>query len=167
MRKFLFSTVLLMFCLAANAQTKAVKFGPFGFIFGNYNARYEMGLNETSSLQFGANAYSYKLFDEKVSGFGLDAGYRYYFKEAIKGPYITPVINFDANKTTLLGQDGNFTLLGASALVGWQWVTGGGFLVDFGLGYGFASEISKDDVLEGEDYARSGARIQFTLGYAW
>ena len=107
MKKLLLSTLVLFLGLSLNAQTNAIKLGPFGFIFGNYNARYEMGIGEASSVQLGANAYSYKLFDEKVSGFGLDLSYRYYFKQAIAGPYITPVINFDSNKTTLLGEEGN------------------------------------------------------------
>lgn len=167
MKKLLFSTLLVLFALGLNAQTNAVKVGPFGFIFGNYNARYEMGLNETSSIQIGANVYSYDFLDNKVSGFGLDGSYRYYFNEAISGPYVSPVINFDFNNTTLGGVEGNFSLLGVSGLVGWQWVTGSNFVIDLSLGYGFASEVSKDDALDAEDYSRSGPRFGFTIGYAW
>ncbi len=162
-----FIGVFVLMALGTSAQTNAVKVGPFGFLLGNYNARYEMGLNEKSSVQLGANIYRYELFDNDVSGFGVDASYRYYFREAISGPYLSPVLNFDFNNTTLLGEEGNFSLLGLSGLVGWQWVTNSSFVIDFNLGFGFRAEVSKDDTLNSEDYSGTGPRIGFTIGYAW
>lgn len=164
MKNFLF-TILFFTIFVGSAfsqQTQAVKIGPLGFLFGNYNLRYERALGEKSSAQVGANFFDYELFDEGVSGFGIDLGYRYYFKEAIEGAYVSPALGFDFASVG----DFKYSSLGLGATVGYQWVSGGGFVVDLGLGYGYSVEVSKDDALL-NDYNRGGVRFTFALGYAF
>ncbi|MFZ1704920.1 MAG: DUF3575 domain-containing protein [Saprospiraceae bacterium] len=159
---FLTLVLLVVFIGTSVAQTQAIKVGPLGFLLGNYNARYEKAISDKGSVQVGANFYDYELFEESVSGFGIDLGYRYYFREAIRGGYVSPNLGFDFNKSG----DFNFSLLNLGATVGYQWVAGGGFVVDLGLGYGYAIEMSKDDSLL-DDYSRGFPKFTFALGYAF
>nr|HMP31715.1 DUF3575 domain-containing protein [Saprospiraceae bacterium] len=150
MKKHLFTLSLITFISIVTYSQQAVKVGPLGFILGNYNLRYEKGISEKGSVQVGANFYNYKLFSLKTTGFGVDAGYRYYFKEAIKGGYVAPALGFQTNTTSVSSTDntsGSFSLLGLGATAGYQWITSGNFVVDFGLGYGYNAQLSKSEVL--------------------
>ncbi len=170
-KSFLTFILLAGFIFSMNAQ-QAIKIGPLGFLFGNYNLRYEKALNEKSSFQVGANFYDYDLGDFGTSGFGLDAGWRYYFKEAIKGAYLFPSLNYDFNKTNLgLGTDaeGSFSNLNVGATIGYQWVAGGGFVTDLGLGYGYNIGVSADDAFADTRDLGTGGGVRFTfaIGYSF
>lgn len=170
-KSFLTLAVLFAFIFSMQAQ-QAIKVGPLGFLFGNYNLRYEKALNEKSSWQVGANFYDYDLGGFGTSGFGIDAGWRYYFKEAIRGAYLFPSLNYDFNKTTISVFDntkGSFSNLNVGATVGYQWVAGGGFVTDLGLGYGYNIGVSADDAFaEGRDLGTGGGvRFTFALGYSF
>ncbi|MCB9309329.1 MAG: hypothetical protein H6567_04640 [Lewinellaceae bacterium] len=66
MLKKSFFTLVILFAFGMSMQAQqAIKIGPFGFLLGNYNLRYEKALNEKGSFQVGANFYDYKLFDVK------------------------------------------------------------------------------------------------------
>jgi hypothetical protein len=163
--KNVFLTLIVFVTLigsAAAQQTQAIKVGPLGFLLGNYNLRYERAIGDKSSVQVGANFFNYKLFDDDITGFGVDFGYRYYFKEAIEGAYLSPAVGIDF----LSVGDFKYSTMGLGATVGYQWVAGGGFVVDLGLGYGYSFEISKDESLL-DDYNRGGVRFTFALGYAF
>ena len=169
MKKQLFTLVLVLGSLMISFGQQAVKVGPLGFLLGNYNLRYEKGITEKGSIQVGGNFYNYKLFGLKTTGFGFDAGYRHYFKEAIKGAYVSPSIGFDSNSTTVSSVDdteGRFNLFGGGATIGYQWVTNGNFVVDLGLGYGYNALISKSEDLT-NSYGGGGVRFTFALGYAF
>jgi hypothetical protein len=99
----------------------------------------------------------------------LDAAYRHYFKEAIRGAYVSPVLGFDFNSTNISVLDdtkAKYSILGIGALVGYQWVSGGGFVTDLGLGYGYDVEVGKDDTLL-NDYSGGGLRFTFAIGYSF
>lgn len=169
MKKLLFSIAIMFVVLGSSFGQQALKLGPFGFILGNYNLRYEKALSEKGSFLVGANYYDYKLFDINTTGFGLDAGYRYYFKEAIKGAYLYPYLSYDFNSTNVSIVDetsAKYSLLSLSAMAGYQWVFGGGFVMDLGFGYGYRFEVSKDDSLV-NDYSNGGVRFLFNIGYAF
>ena len=169
MKKQFFTLFLLFGFIMTSYGQQAVKVGPLGFLLGNYNLRYEKGISEKGSIQVGGNFYSYKLFGLKTTGFGIDAGYRHYFKEAIKGAYVSPAIGFDSNSTTVSSVDdteGRFNLFGAGATIGYQWVTNGNFVIDLGLGYGYNALISKSEELT-NSYGGGGVRFTFALGYAF
>jgi len=169
MKKILLTLSIIVAVFASSTAQQAVKVGPLGFILGFYNVKYEKALSDKGSFQIGGNFYNYKLFDIKTTGFGLDAGYRHYFREAIKGAYVSPVLSYDFNSTSVSTIDdtkGKFSTLGISGMFGYQWISGGGFVVDLGLGYGYSIEVSKDDSLL-EDYSRGGVRFGFAIGYAF
>jgi hypothetical protein len=176
-KNFLVVTFLCAIAFSATAQ-QAVKLGPLGFLLGNYNLRYEKAISEKGSFQVGANYYDYELLSLETTGFGLDAAYRNYFREAISGAYVSPVVGVQFNKTSsstwttengemVITQEDDlgFSLLNIGATLGYQWVAGGGFVTDLGLGYGYRMELSKDEGLG--DY--NGGRVMFTfaLGYAF
>ena len=169
MKKSLFTLFLLSgFMFTAYGQ-QAIKVGPLGFILGNYNIRYEKGISEKGSFQVGANFYNYKLFGIKTAGYGADAGYRYYFREAINGGYVSPSLGFQTNTTSVSASDdtsGSFSLLGIGATVGYQWVSSSNFVFDVGLGYGLNAQLIKSDVLN-KTYGGGGIRFTFALGYAF
>jgi len=169
MKKIIFLFAFGFLFLNSGFSQQAIKVGPLGFIFGNYNLRYEKALNEKSSFLVGANYYDYELFDAKSTGFGLDAGWRHYFKESIRGAYVYPYASFAFNSTDVSITDdtkAKFSTLGISTVLGYQWVAGGGFVVDFGLGYGYKIQVSKDDSLI-NDYSGGGVRFLFSVGYAF
>ena len=170
-KSFLTFAVIMAFIFSMQAQ-QAIKVGPLGFLLGNYNVRYEKALSEKGSFQVGANFYDYNLGDFGTTGFGLDAGYRHYFKEAIKGGYLFPSLNYDFNKTAISAIDdteGSFSNLGIGATVGYQWVSGGGFVVDLGLGYGYNIGVSAADGFADDRDLGTGGGVRFTfaLGYAF
>ncbi len=169
MKKQVFLVVLLCAIAFSATAQQAVKIGPLGFLFGNYNLRYEKGISEKGSVQVGANYYSYELFDVSSTGFGLDAAYRNYFKEAIRGAYVAPALGFQTNTTSVSVDDDTsvgFSLLNIGATLGYQWVAGGGFVTDLGLGYGYNVELGKDDQLL-NDYGGGGVKFTFAIGYAF
>jgi hypothetical protein len=172
MKKTFFAMIILL-CFGMNeikAQTQAVKLGPLGFLFGYYNARYEKKLNDKGSFQIGANYYNYDLLEVGTTGFGVDASYRLYFKEAIRGAYVAPTVGFDSNTTSVSTFDdteGGFTQFGLGATVGYQWAKQDGFVFDLGVGYGYNLIISKDDALTSDSYGGGGPLITLAMGYAF
>lgn len=173
MMKKVITLLLMAVCFAtASYGQQAVKVGPLGFLLGNYNLRYEKGISEKSSVQVGANFYDYNIGDFGTTGFGIDAGYRYYFKQAIKGPYVFPSLNYDFNSTAISSVDdtkGSFSNLGLGAQIGYQFISKGGFLVDLGLGYGFNVGVSADESFDDSRDLGTGGGVRFTfaLGYAF
>lgn len=173
MKNLIFTLFLLVgFVFSSSAQTQAIKVGPLGFLFGNYNLRYEKTLSDQTTFQVGANFYDYNLGEFSTSGFGLDAGWRYYFREAMRGAYVFPSANYDFNNTAVgagIDEDASFSNLNVGATFGYQWVGSGGFVVDLGLGYGYNIGISQDDrFADDRDLGRGGSvRFTFALGYAF
>ena len=169
MKKITFVFAFMFIMLGSSFAQQAIKVGPLGFLFGNYNLRYEKALGEKTSFIVGGNYYNYKLFSVQTTGFGLDLGYRYYFKDAIKGAYVSPYLSYDFNSTTVSIDDdttGKFSTAGISGIAGYQWIAGGGFVVDLGLGYGYSFQVSKDEILN-NTYGGGGVRFLFSIGYAF
>jgi hypothetical protein len=170
MKKILFVLFFAFEAMMVGAQTQAIKVGPLGFLLGYYNGRYEKKLNDRASFQIGANYYNYDLFDLGTTGFGLDASYRHYFKEAIRGGYVSPTIGFDANSTGVSSLDdtkASFATFNIGATVGYQWAKMDGFLVDLGLGYGYNIVASKDVSLTNDGYGGGSPLFTFAIGYAF
>lgn len=167
MKKVLFTLFSLFLFFGAVSAQQAIKVGPLGFLLGNYNLRYEKAIGDKSSVQVGANFYNYKLFDLQTTGFGLEAGYRLYFKEAIRGAYVYPAATFRTNTSEVTDiEEGTFSTLNLGASIGYQWVSKGGFVTDLGLGFAFSTELSKDDNLT-NDYSGVIPRINILLGYSF
>ncbi|MCB9309330.1 MAG: DUF3575 domain-containing protein [Lewinellaceae bacterium] len=104
-----------------------------------------------------------------MNRFGLDLAYRYYFREAIRGAYVSPAVGYDFNSTNVSIIDetkAKYSILGIGATIGYQWVAGGGFVTDLGLGYGYNIEVGKDDSLL-NDYSGGALRFTFAIGYSF
>lgn len=167
MKKVLFTLFSYFLFFAALCAQQAIKVGPLGFILGNYNLRYEKAIGEKSSFQVGVNFYDYKLLDLQTTGFGIEAGYRKYFKEAIQGPYFYPAATFRSNTSKVTDTEkGSFSALNLGASLGYQWVAKGGFVTDLSLGAALSTVLSKDANLTG-NYAGVLPRINVLLGYSF
>ncbi|MBI9033055.1 MAG: DUF3575 domain-containing protein [Bacteroidales bacterium] len=145
MKKSVFFILTLFVVCSANAQFKnVVKTNPIGLAFGNFNARYEMVVNDASSLQFGAS-YMYKYLGIKVNTVGLEGGFRYYItnrmKSAPNGFYINPKIGASFGKVSIgdeiyseTSSDLIYNAFIFGGELGYQWVWGSGFTLDLGAG---------------------------------
>jgi len=143
---------------------KAVKIGPFGFLFGSYNATFEKMLNEKSSFVVGGRFSSYSLSSNDYTAIGLNGQYRLYFKEAIAGPYLAPSASLGFNSGTVGTVDETFTNIGIGANIGWQWVADGGFVVDLGIGARYRNGFG--DGVDG-DFSGVLPSFQIQIGYAF
>ncbi len=168
MKKFLLSFALFLSISALSfGQTKAIKVGPLGFLLGYYNASYEGATGNHSSFVLGGNYYDFEHEKEEINGYGAYLGFRYYFKEALRGLYVFPSVGYDfLSSKEEGGVEGNFNYLSLSGMVGLQWLIGGSFALDFGAGYGYDFEVKKDKALAA-DYNKPELRLLFNIGYAF
>jgi hypothetical protein len=159
---------LLLGFLSVKAQfTQNIKIGPLGFLFGNYNARYEKVISDKGTFQVGANYFNFKIAGLGVTSYGLDAGYRLYFREVMDGGYFSPALGFDASSTAGLdGANVKYSTLGLGATVGYQWLNEGGFVFDLGFGYGYSLFLKNNDNLR-SGLDGGGVRFTFAVGYAF
>ncbi len=174
---FLFFFSILIQC-AMYAQNQIIKTNPLGFAFGNFNAKYERALSESTSFLVGGNFYSRKIFGVKATGFGVDGEFRYYItnrkKPSPEGFYVGPGVSFDINNLGdvetggVVNSRGSVTSLGIGATLGYQWVWDSGFALDLGLGpqYTFAV-VKSDDVDSDVDFSGILPRLVFSIGYAF
>lgn len=149
---------------SGSGQDKAIKIGPFGFVLGFYNATFEKKIKDKASFVVGARFATFDLNSNDYTSIGLNGQYRIYFKEAISGPYLAPSLSLGFNNTTVLDQDESFANLGLGANIGWQWVFGGGFVMDLGIGARYRNGFG-DDV--DADFGGVGPAFQFQIGYAF
>ncbi len=167
-KKVIISGLFILFCLNIYGQNlQALKAGPLGFLIGNYNLRYERSIDANSSFQVGANYYDFKLFGISTSGFGIDGAYRYYFRKALNGTYVAPVVGLAFNRTLVEKNStvkGNFSYLGIGATVGYQFEIKNNFIGDIGVGYGYNIELGKDDNLIA-NYNFAVPKFTLAIGY--
>ncbi len=140
---------------------QGIKVGPFGFLLGFYNATYEKKLKDKSSFTIGARYSGGVPGLDDFTAFGANASYRIYFKEAITGPYFAPGISFTANSSEIFE---NFSNIRPGAVIGWQWIFGGGFMMDLNIGAGYRLGFG-DDVDTDFDGIRPS--FQYSIGYAF
>lgn len=170
---FVFSLIFGLFAFSGDIQAqssdggdfdKAVKLGPLGFILGSYNATFEKKLKDKASFVVGGRFSNYSLNDNDYTAFSVNGQYRIYFKEAIAGPYLAPSAGIGFNSTDIVGVSESFTNIGIGANIGWQWVAGGGFVVDLGIGVryrnGFGDSVDAD-------FSGIGPSFQVQIGYAF
>lgn len=172
MRKLFLLAVATFSFAMANAQQNIVKVNPLGLVFGNFNAAYEHALNESSSIEVGANYFNWKNLD--LSGYGAEAAYRFYFSknnDAPEGIYAAPFLSANGltYKYTDLDDEGNDVEkkesafgVGGGVKAGYQWIFDSGLSLDLFFGYGYTSVKFKD-----ADYNYSGGmpRLGLSLGY--
>lgn len=147
--------------------TQNVKLAPLGFLLGNYNLRYERKIGDKNSWQIGGNYLNLDFGGNESSLFGLEAGYRGYFKQSFKGAYWTPFVGFDYGSTEIFEEKESFSQVYVGAGIGYQWVAGGGFIFDLGFGYCYRIGVGVSDNLDADDYTTGGIAFTLACGYAF
>ena len=108
----------------------------------------------------------------KVTGFGAEGKYKLYFsssKDAPRGWYGAPVVNFSSVNGKSGSSEGKFSLFGAGAVAGYQWVFGGsdtGFALDLNFGAQYINAKTSGDI-SGITLDGVIPRIGLSLGYAF
>jgi len=126
MKKIIFLFAFIAMGLSMNAQKMAIKTGPILLGFGSANAAFEYQFaDKMSVLLKGSYLYGLKVGDERITGYTLGAGFRYYFKQnkSLAGFYMQPQAKyFSANYYR------------ATLLLGYQWRWDGGLVLDVAIG---------------------------------
>jgi len=172
MKKGLFVLVAaVLFATTSFSQSfnHVVKTGPLGLAFGNFNVKYEKPLNSSSSIQLGAN-YFYKFLGVELNGYGIEAGFRYYFthskKEIPTGFYVMPEVQYSAVGS---GVD-KLSVISVGAEVGYQWAFESGFTIDLGAGplYNIIN-MDEANTTAGLSYTDNYVfpTLTFAIGYAF
>lgn len=147
------------------AKPNIIKTNPIGLAFGSFNVTYEHALNQATSFQIGGNFFS-KIFGTEVSGFGVEAGYRFYItnsaKPAPEGFYVGPRVSY--NSFTEKATDSKASTIGIGALIGYQWITKVGVTIDLGAGptYLIATGSSDDTSTSFDGFVPN---LTFAIGY--
>ena len=179
MRKIVLIAIAVFTFTFAQAQEKVVKIHPVSLAFNIFAVDYEQAVNDKNSFTVGIQYFNWSKY-ANATGFGAEAGYRWYFSknnDAPEGIYAAPFFGVNSltyNGTVLTYDDaGNITgtkdsnesslFFGGGAQAGYQWIHDSGFALDAYLGYGYyAGEIAGFDSF-------GGGRPKFGLavGYAF
>ncbi len=177
----------IAFINTSKAQENVIKLNPLGLIFGSLSVGYERVLNDNHSAQVNINFITFKVGDNKFSGFGITPEYRFHFgnHENPKGFYAGPFIGFNTFKWTYEDSyfDNNFNLITEDAdvsvtsfsiggIIGHQWIFGEAFALDLNLGAGYnmaSFDTDDDDADPNFGLAASGIlpRLGLAIGYAF
>ncbi len=127
-------------------ETRSITVNPFGFLLGTYNAEYEQAISDKLSFTVGGNYQSLKLLGWDFSGFGGNAGVKYYLNTALRGAWVGGGAEISSSKLSFettepltgktLKTEASGTLFQILGLVGYKWIAGGGFTTDVALGVG-------------------------------
>ena len=162
---------------SVKAQENVVKVNPLGLAFGSTELSYERVLSEGSSIELAVAFTSIEAEftnapKSKVTGFGAEGKYKLYFsssKDAPRGWYGAPVVNFSSANGKSGSSEGKFSLFGAGAVAGYQWVFGGsdtGFALDLNFGAQYINAKTSGDI-SGITLDGVIPRIGLSLGYAF
>lgn len=183
MKKVLLIGTLMAGSFFAKAQDadrqNAIKINPLSLAFATGNVSYERAVNKNQSFQLGAFFSGFKLSGLKYSGWGVTPEYRVYVaaqSRTLDGVYVAPYLRYqnfklkatdaeETNETTL-------STFGGGAVIGWQNVSKGGFVVNLFAGPGYNSAKFKNDNDEDEFDVKGGVsgfgvRTGITLGFAF
>lgn len=132
------SLVVSLASFTVFANDAVVTVNPFSYIFGNYNADYEMSINDHQSLLVGGSYFTIDFFDITYNTMSAKAGARFYKDQALEGIYYGPVVSagllLSTSKYELLNDNSASLSLSGGGIAGYQWVYKGGFVLDFNLG---------------------------------
>lgn len=163
MKKTILLFTFALFTSAAIGQSN-IKANPFGLMFGFLNACYELPMAEKSSIIISGSYFSGGLGDTDATYFGAGVGYRMYLndsKEGFRGIYVMPQIGFNTGSEDI--GDNGFTGFGGGVDLGYQWIFGGGFVLDLGAGASYTSYSGDNLTVNGG----IGPRIITAIGYAF
>ena len=181
MKKILLTAVAVFAFGFANAQENIIKANPLAVLGGTDLLSFEHKIGDNTSALLGLGYGGFSIGGAKYTSMGVEAQYRYYFEEALKGFYAGGQIGYTSGKVTLdsfdlvgfsmvsTSSETKFTSTIVGGKGGYQWVWSSGFSLDlnFGLAYNSFSYKSSD-----EDFANlkgSGVlpNFGFGLGYAF
>lgn len=164
MKKIIFLAVAMFMFNFMNAQNKVVKVNPLGIVFGVFNGTYEQALNEKNSFTIGASYFSWGSLN--FTGFGAEAGYRFYFSktnEAPEGMYFAPYAGVNSYSYTGSSSVTKGMAFGGGVQGGYQWILDSGLAMDLYFGYGFYT-----GGVSGVSTGTGGVpKLGFAIGYAF
>ena len=193
--KNIFLIVLFLFATSLSAQSdgpgQVVKANPFGFIVGQYQFGYEHALTDQLSVQMSAgiltgsisvnqtvdgDTTSTAILTSSRLGLIVIPEFRYYpGGNSCEGFYIAALARYRNVKQTVDGDDWyKKNVLGASAVLGYQWY-GDGLMIDMFFGPQFKNvsiELFDESLLEQEtplfpEGDGIGVRFGVNVGFGW
>lgn len=182
MKKVFLFCALAAASFFAKAQDKqnAIKLNPLSLVFATGNVSYERAIKENQSFQLGAFYSGFKLSGLKYSGWGVTPEYRIYVAaqdSKLDGVYVAPYLRYQNYK--LKETDPEFgtdettlSTFGGGAVLGWQNVSKGGFIINLFAGPGYNSAKFKNESDEDAFDVKGGIsgfgiRTGITLGFAF
>ena len=181
MKKILLMGAIALSASFAQAQKNdvqnAIKINPLSLAFATGNVSYERAVSENQSAQLGVFFSGFSLSGLKYSGWGVTPEYRIYFagqSGALDGVYAAPYLRYQNFKLKDKDMNSETTLstIGGGAVIGWQNVSKGGFVVNLFAGPGYNSAKFKNDADEDNFDVKGGVsgfgiRTGITLGFAF
>ncbi len=160
--------------LPVHAQPKQVlTVNPLGLLFGAYALNYESATGAGQSYVISGTYISLKVEDWTLSGLGVAGGLRLYPGGAApRGFYYGPVLSAASMSATYSDPTdaqeytGRGTVFSAAAILGYQWISNGGFAIDLNanLGYGFGQVTAGTYAAPVVGVVAS---MGLAIGYAW
>ena len=185
---FLIALFLCATSLSAQSDGpgQVVKANPFGFIVGQYQFGYEHALTDHLSVQMSAgiltgsisvnDTTSTAILTSSRSGLIVIPEFRFYpGGNSCEGFYIAALARYRNVKQTVDGDDWyKKNVLGASAVLGYQWY-GDGLMIDMFLGPQFknvSTELFDESLLEQDlplfpEGDGLGVRFGVNVGFGW
>lgn len=181
MRKITVAFIFLAAGLAAQAQdgfrNNAVKLNPLSLFLLTGNAAYERAVSTNQTVQVGVFYSGVSISGIQYNGLGITPEYRFYFggrKEAFNGVYAAPFARYQnfkfTNKSTR--ENATFSSVGGGAVIGWEKMWDGGFVLDLFAGPIYNSGNVKTDANEDQFDLKAGvngfgARLGISLGFGF
>ncbi|MBO9692941.1 DUF3575 domain-containing protein [Chryseobacterium sp.] len=148
-KTFFFGAMAL--CASANGQNNSFKADPVSIIAGGGTnlLSYERVISKHSTAGVGAGYATFKIEDYKFNYLGGNIFYRYYFREALRGFYLTGATGFGGGRSKYTANNKNlkdtYTMIDITARLGYQWVWKSGLTLDLNLGGHYAKVFYKED----------------------
>jgi hypothetical protein len=176
MKNLFFAIIAIVAFGTVNAQENVVKLNPAGLAFGTIQLSYEKALNSSSAAELSIGYTNVKAKfdseDAKISGFGAELKYKFYFSssyDAPRGWYAAPLINYSSANGSSNNKSGKVSAFGGGVVGGYQWIFGGGatgFALDINLGAQFLSANVSGDITS-SNFDGFLPRLGVSLGYGW
>jgi hypothetical protein len=184
MRNIFIIFLVLIFTVPAISQEQpkvssdknVLKINALSMFFGTGSIFYERRISDLTSAQLGAAYLSYKYADTRFSGLIITPEFRIYPKhESIDGFYIAPYVRYQkfTMKNTADHSEGSLSTMGGGLLLGRQWITKSGFVMDlfFGAHYSGSSVTNESGTGIGSFdkgvFTGFKPRVGFALGFSF
>ncbi|SEH49062.1 DUF3575 domain-containing protein [Chryseobacterium culicis] len=151
MRKIIFLGAITLFATINGQQKNSIKVDPLSIIVGGGASliSYERVISNHSTVGIGTGFATFKVDDYKYNYIGANIFYRYYFKEALNGFYLTGSTGFGGGRAKYTADKkklkNTYTMLDVTARLGYQWVWKSGFTLDLNAGAHFMAISYKED----------------------